>query len=131
MRKLIYFVAMSFIVFIVWVIYMADTDQVIIFFRLVQVIPYGDKIGHVLLFGLLTLAVIIVTRFNTITLRSSRLFIGTVIVSLFVVSEELSQHFISSRTLDVADLLADGIGIVTFTMLAQYMNKGQMAEKVT
>ena len=47
-----------------------------------------------------------------------RIPIGTLIVSVVVFIEELSQAFIPNRTLDISDLIADALGILLFTYIS-------------
>ncbi len=92
------------------------------FFDLVNWIPFGDKIGHFFLFGILTLVVNITLKFKEIKLWM-QLPLGSVIVSALVLLEELSQTFFPNRTLDISDLIADGLGIICFTILGQRLSK--------
>ncbi|MEN8135525.1 MAG: VanZ family protein [Thermodesulfobacteriota bacterium] len=101
---------------------MANMGQSSLFFDLVKAIPYGDKIGHVLLFGFLTLGINISTRFKCAELGHVRIYMGTALVSLFVLAEELSQSFVISRTFDVMDLIADAIGILIFTLISMRLS---------
>ena len=109
--------------FILWVIFMADTGQHIIFFELVAAIPYGDKFGHILLFGLLVLGANIATKFKSKKVYGIKLYIGTAAVTLFVIGEELSQYLMPTRTLDAMDLCADFIGIACFTLISIHIKK--------
>ncbi|TPH13598.1 trypsin [Litorilituus lipolyticus] len=115
--------ALCFFSFILWVIYQANTGQQTVFFQLVAAIPYGDKLGHFCLFGLLTLLVNFSLNFKTLRLGFTQLYLGSVLVSTFVIVEELSQFFIPNRTLDPLDLLADFVGILTFSLLSVYFQK--------
>lgn len=108
---------------------MADTGQSSIFFDLVKAIPYGDKVGHIFLFGFLTLGLNTATRFKTIGIRRLRIFAGTALVSLFVVAEELSQQFFSSRSFDLNDLFADAIGIIIFSLISLLLRPRVSAAK--
>ncbi len=94
---------------------LADTggDSAIIEF--VRATPYGDKVGHVFLFGLLTLVTNLALRFKTFDMLGVPLYFGTGLVITFVVLEEISQLFISVRTFDIRDLFADSLGILFFT----------------
>ena len=116
-QRRIQYLTVSFVLFILWVIYMANTGQPMIFFRLLRDVPFGDKMSHFLLFGLLTLGVNLSTGNKRVGSGRFRLPAGTLGVLIFVVLEELSQHFIASRTLDAVDLLADLLGIGMFTLL--------------
>ncbi|MCW3173311.1 VanZ family protein [Shewanella subflava] len=105
----------AFLGFIIWIIYLANTGASSVFFDLIKHIPYGDKVGHCLLFGTLTFLANLTLKFNTITLGRVSAYIGSCLVAVFVLVEEISQGFIPSRTLDGADLLADALGIALFS----------------
>lgn len=122
MHKLITIVSVTFLGFIIWVIYQANTGQHSIFFELVRSIPYGDKVGHFCLFGLLALGANFAVKLKSYSVLSCNLYIGSSVVFLFVLLEELSQYFIPSRTLDIADLLADALGILTFSLITKLIN---------
>ena len=121
--------AVAFFCFILWVIYLANTGQNSVFFQLVAGIPYGDKLGHFCLFGLLTLASNLAFRFKSFSLYSMEVFLGTILVFSFVVIEEFSQYFIPNRSFDLIDLSADFIGIAFFTVVTSYLNKMTLKSK--
>jgi len=108
--------AVSFFLFIIWIIYLANTGSKSVFFDLIGGMAYGDKLGHFVLFGLLTLGVNIALKFRRITTPLLSIYVGSLLVTAFAVGEEVSQGFISSRTLDLHDLVADIAGIATFTL---------------
>jgi hypothetical protein len=112
-----------FLGFIIWVIYLANTGGSSIFFDIVKHIPYGDKVGHCLLFGGLTYLANLTLQFKTIRLGSLPLYLGSCLVALFVLVEEISQGFIPHRTLDIADLAADGVGIMVFSYFTWLTHK--------
>lgn len=116
MYKLIAGIAAGFFAFIIWIIYLANTGGRNVLFDFVRSVPNGDKVGHFLLFGVLTLVVNLALKLRTLNLHYFRMYIGTILVSLFVVLEELSQVFIPSRTFELEDLTADAIGIMLFTL---------------
>ncbi|MGX9463280.1 VanZ family protein [Shewanella sp. A14] len=113
--RLIIVAACLFFSFIVWVIYLANTGAHSIFFDIIKHIPFGDKVGHMLLFGLLTYVVNLALLSRHFRIGRLPLYYGTVLVSIFVLSEEISQGFIPSRTLDIIDLVADAVGIILFS----------------
>jgi len=123
MHKLISIISVVFLMFITWIIYLANTAQNSIFFELVARIPYGDKLGHFCLFGLLTLGVNFAFKLKSYTLISFNIYVGSTVVFFFVLLEELSQYFIPSRTLDITDVLADIIGIITFSLVTKFISK--------
>ncbi|PKI16019.1 VanZ family protein [Colwellia sp. 12G3] len=131
LKTLIPLCAVVFFCFIVWVIYLANTGQSSVFFQFVARIPYGDKLGHFCLFGLLTLATNVAFKFKSFKLYSKELFLGTALVFIFVVIEECSQYFIPNRTFDLMDLSADFIGILFFNAVTSYLKKYTLNSKVT
>ncbi|MEI8621636.1 VanZ family protein [Pseudoalteromonas sp. B129b] len=123
MHKLISTISVVLLGFIVWIIYLANTAQHSIFFEFVASIPYGDKLGHFCLFGLLTLGANFAFKLKSFTLLSLKIYLGSSVVFVFVLVEELSQYFIPSRTLDATDLLADIVGIITFSLVTKFISK--------
>lgn len=118
LSRLAIFVGAGFFGFILWIIYLANTGGNSIFFDLIRHIPYGDKVGHMLLFGLLTYVANLALQSRHFSLGRIPLYYGAVLVSIFVLSEEISQGFIPSRTLDIVDLIADAVGITLFSYLS-------------
>jgi hypothetical protein len=123
MHKLISLLSVIFLGFITWIIYLANTAQNSIFFEFVASIPYGDKLGHFCLFGFLTLGGNFAFKLKSYKLLSFNVYIGSIVVLLLVLIEELSQYFIPSRTLDATDLLADIVGIITFSLITKVISK--------
>ena len=123
MHKLTITISSCFFLFIIWIIYLANTGQQSIFFDLVRLIPYGDKVGHFGLFGMLTLLANFASKFKVFKLGKVNVFWGTAAVFVFVTLEELSQHFMPTRTLDIYDYTADMIGILLFTWLSSTLAK--------
>lgn len=115
--------AISFFSFILWIIYLANTGQESIFFRLVASLPYGDKIGHFFLFGILTLIANFAFKLRKVKVLASELYLGAILVFLFAFFEELSQTFFANRTLDASDLLFDCFGIITFSIVTLCLSK--------
>lgn len=104
--------AVSFFMFILRIIYLANTAGSSIFFEFIRSVPHGDKLGHMGLFGSLTLAAVVGSKFRAFAYGKFKFYCGAILVALFVVGEELSQAFIPSRTFDFIDLAADFLGIV-------------------
>lgn len=123
MTNLTRLAALAFLLFIVWVIYMANAGHNSVFFDFVAAIPYGDKLGHVGLFGTLTFLTVLASKFTGWTLNNTRLYFAAIAVTLFVIGEEISQAFIPSRTFDVADLSADAVGILLAILVLRKLEK--------
>ncbi len=113
-------VAVAFTLFIGSVIWAANTGFQHPGGMLVRALPYGDKIGHVVLFGLLALLLNLATGCRSVRLwpTSARLLLGSLGVLTFAAVEELSQGFVATRSLDLTDFLADLVGIALATIAA-------------
>ena len=83
-----------------------------------EYIPYYDKIGHVVLYGIAAYLEERLVRHRRIRLLGKRLPLFVTLFSLFVVAEELVQYFSPHRNLDPGDLVMDAIGIAIGTALA-------------
>lgn len=121
MYKLITASALSFLAFLLWIIYLANTGRGSIFFDLVESIPYGDKAGHLGLFGFLTLVSILSLKFRTFRLGSYSVYLGAAFVFVFAVGEEITQVFVPYRTFDLVDVAADLLGILLAVALASFL----------
>ncbi|MCG9722324.1 VanZ family protein [Shewanella sp. Isolate7] len=107
--------------FLVWLIVSADAGRSNPLFELAHSIPYGDKLGHMILFGTLTLFANVGSHFRRVSLGKVRPYLGAVVVAIVVIIEECSQQYFPSRTFDGYDLLADGVGIMLFSLLSLYL----------
>ena len=120
----------GFAAFFFALIWLADTGHGQWLFNLVRLVPGGDKTGHFILFGLLSLLLNLVLR--TATIRCGRLTIlkGSLVVAGFAVAEEVSQLFFASRTFDLLDLSAGLVGIWLFGRFAARFLKHELAPLV-
>ena len=112
MNKLASIIAISFFVFTLWVIYLANTGSDSVLFSLIRSLPHGDKLGHLGVYGTLTILSIIALKFKTLTLGKSKIYHGTCLIFMFGLCEEFSQLFFATRTFDFLDMSANFIGIV-------------------
>ena len=122
-RGLSIIAALGFFGFILWVISLANRAQPSIFFDFVASFPLGDKVGHVGLFGTLTLLATVAFGFRALKVRKTRIYIGAILVWLFVTFEEVSQAFIPSRTMDMGDYIADLVGIGIASLFCAWLEK--------
>ena len=128
MKWLAYFYGL----FIVIIIVLADTRKLGFLYAFYD-FPFGDKIGHLFIFGLLSLVV----NLSVLSIKSlannpiymelsiKRVVIKTsFVLAVFVGLEEFSQRWFASRTADLVDLSASYVGIAVFAFLAlKIMNK--------
>jgi len=121
MYRFVFIIGVFFFIFLLRIIFLANTGGQSIFFQLVGGIPYGDKLGHFGLFSLLTFFLVFGSKFKTLLFGRFRIYYGTLMVLTFAFFEEFSQILISSRTFEPADLLADLLGILVATYFLKYL----------
>ena len=94
-----------------------------IFFQFANLIPYGDKVGHFFVYGIL--AMLFNLALNCRTFRFDRLSLqqGGCLVFIFTSIDELSQYFFPSRSLDYLDVIANILGILIFNALSKTIRK--------
>ncbi|MCC6985798.1 MAG: VanZ family protein [Anaerolineales bacterium] len=110
-RFLMKYAAIAFSIFILVVIILADRDAIPPFIRALYDFPYGDKLGHFILYGLLNffLTRAFLPRF-ALNRKLIALSVGLTL-ALIVAAEEFSQQFFSARTFDLVDLAARYVGV--------------------
>ena len=108
---------LSFFIFIGFIIYLADTADHNFAFRLIGHIPYGDKLMHGLLYGIMALLLNYGLKFKAYKFLGFNMQLGAIIVLVFATIEEISQYWIPSRTFDLGDLLADFVGVILFSLI--------------
>ncbi len=107
-----------FVLFIVLIIVLADLGQLGVL-GMINRMPYGDKAGHFILYGILTLLVDL-TLIRSLPNRDSKLIvvgIGLVLI-LIIGLEEYSQQFFPKRTYDLVDLTFSYLGVVSFSWIS-------------
>jgi len=76
----------------------------------VKIVPYGDKIAHFILFGLLGMLCVLQSfKFDPV-----HIWPGLVLTTGFAVVDELLQLFFPHRSFSLIDLFANLIGILIF-----------------
>lgn len=96
-------------------------------FEIVRRVPWGDKLAHLLLLGVMSLLLNVsleAARFRWGRLRPLK---GTAILLVLAILEEVSQLAFEHRTFSYADLAANVVGIVTFGWLAVLLLHHQRA----
>ncbi len=112
-------VTVLFTAFILTVIWLADTGRLQGVLQFVHAIPYGDKVGHFLLMGMLCFLAS-ETAVRVFPHKQPRRVVALVCLVLAVVFgvEEASQSLIRVRNASFFDLLADWAGIAAFGWLS-------------
>ncbi len=110
--------AALFTLFIILIIVLADMGRLGILYHINR-IPYADKAGHFILYGILIL-LIDLSLFRSFPLQSRRRVAVTsgLILALLIGLEECSQQYFADRTFSLMDLGASYIGLISFSWLA-------------
>ena len=110
--------AFFFTLFIILIIILADLGQ-LGFLKILNQIPFGDKIGHFVLYGILTLLLdLSLTRALPNPNRKLIILRIASILALLIGLEEYSQQFFAKRTFDLVDLTFSYLGVTFFSWLA-------------
>lgn len=121
------YAAVAFTLFIIFVVVLADRDAIPPAIRALYDFENGDKVGHLILFGLLNffLTSAALSALQNRTPNRVALSVG-LILSLFIAAEEFSQQFFSARTfdlIDLIDLIASNIGLILGGWIAYKLKK--------
>jgi VanZ family protein len=121
------YISALFFIFCVAVIVLADSGNLPRPIRAIYDFPNGDKLGHFILFGVLTFSITraFLSAFPSKPRVWATLLIG-LILALLIGLEEFSQKFFSTRSFSFIDLLASYAGIVTFAFLAFYWKRPRL-----
>ena len=110
--------AILFSLFILAIIVLADLGK-LGFLGFVYDIPYGDKAGHFILYGILTLLVDLALFQSVPNGPRKRIAIISGLVLAFLIGlEEFSQRYFATRTFSLVDLSASYLGVIFFSWVA-------------
>lgn len=93
------------------------------YFSFIRRIPYGDKLGHFFLMGMLSFVVNLALQTRKLVVWKFEFLLGSLLVGLIVTIEEFSQMFIGGRAFDWFDLVADFSGIIVFGEIARFARR--------
>ena len=99
-------------------ILIAVADRGALAIRWLAHLPAGDKLGHFVLFGLMSLLANAALGDARLRWRAFCARKGSMVVGAAVILEEVSQLWLSHRAFELADLAADCAGIWIFGLLA-------------
>jgi polysaccharide biosynthesis protein VpsQ len=110
--------------FALWLIFEKDMGVSNAIIDYVAAWPNGDKVGHFLLFGTVSFCAVIASDFKIINIsRYLVIYKASLFVAVIVIIEECSQIWLITRTFELADLLANILGILVFSSLAYAIGK--------
>jgi VanZ family protein len=103
---------------LVVILALADTEHLGIL-RIGYIVPFGDKVAHFVLFGLVCLIVNLAVFEARPRIDTGKLALRTtLLLAVPVALEEFSQRWIRSRNPSLFDLAASYLGMVLFAWLA-------------
>ncbi len=111
--------AILFILFILLVIVLADAGVLRHYVGFVYAVPWGDKAGHFILYGILALLINLALFHSAPQKSPIRLAVRCgLIIALLIGLEEFSQKFDAYRTFDFIDLTVSYLGVIVFSWVA-------------
>ncbi len=117
--------ALSFLTFIFWIIIQADLGHSIGFSKFVRHLPFGDKLGHFFLYGILAFLVNLALKNRKVAVFGHQILLGGLLVLIFAILEEFTQMALSTRDFELWDMFCDLAGIALFSWLALWVSKRQ------
>jgi VanZ family protein len=116
--------ALLFGLFIVGIVILANMGRLGIL-GFVNRVPYGDKAGHFILYGILTLLIDLSYLRPHPESNPILIVVRTALILAFVIGlEEYSQQFFPKRTPDWLDLTFSYLGVGFFSWLALHNRRG-------
>ncbi len=111
--------AILFTLFILLVIVLADAGVLNHYIGFIYEIPFADKLGHFILYGILTLLVdLALFRARPDQSRLRTAITCGLVLALLIGLEEFSQKDFPSRTFDLVDLTFSYLGVAFFSWVA-------------
>ena len=103
--------AVAFSIFIIVVIILADMGTLPGLIRGLYDFPNGDKLGHFILYGILSLLLNLAFTLHPSRNLPRTIWTVSLVLALLIGLEEWSQSMFDSRTMDIVDLLASYAGV--------------------
>lgn len=115
--------ALAFIAFMIIIITIADRGEGNLWWNFINDIPYGDKVGHIGLIGMLSLLCNLAVSPRQYANLPRFITFTTLVLLVLLSLEELAQAFLPTRTCDFFDWLADLAGLALGQMGAIGLTK--------
>lgn len=119
MKNGLFVITVLFACLIFALVIAANTNHLPSFLYRIQRFPYGDKVGHFVLFGILSFLLSRSALYLFPNRNPSRLLLAiNLLLSLLIGLEEWSQSLFPTRTMSGEDLVASYLGVIVFGVLA-------------
>jgi VanZ family protein len=99
------------------IVFLADRGELPEFVHRLYHFPFGDKIGHFVLIGLLAFGLNLVFSSRSIYGFPLPLFVGSILAIILATVEEISQNYFASRSFSLLDLGCSYLGILAADFL--------------
>ena len=120
-----------FAIFIIAIVILADSGHLGLLGAVYR-FPYGDKVGHFVLFGILNFLVTVTRLYSLpperVDASDEAISTGS-ILGILVALEEFSQRWFHSRSANVFDLLASLAGMLIGGWLAVKIKRAKDSER--
>lgn len=116
-------ITVLFISALTWFLYLANAGVDHLVFAIMRQIPYGDKVCHICVYGLLALLINLSLRCRKVHLWKTQIYLGSILTLCLVGIEEASQQYLPTRSQDWWDYLASCIGILGSAAMTSYLAK--------
>ena len=119
MKYWLFVITVLFALLIFALVIAANTNHLPSSLVRIQHFPYGDKVGHFTLFGILSFLLSRSALYLFPSRNPSRLLLTiNLLLSLLIGLEEWSQSLFPTRTMSGKDLVASYLGVILFGFLA-------------
>ncbi len=119
MKKSLFIITLLFSLFILGIVISANAGQFPELLKPLYDFPSGDKVGHFILFGILSFLLNKSALARLPNQNPGRIVLTvSLLLSVLIGLEEWSQSLFSSRTMSLTDLLASYAGVIGFALLA-------------
>lgn len=115
--------ACAFIILFIAIIVIADRGEGSRWWAFIDRILYGDKVGHLVLVGTLSLLCNLAVPTRPYAWLPRFITLTTLVLLVLLSLEELAQAFIPTRTCDIFDWLADLAGLALGQMAATGLDR--------
>lgn len=107
--------------FLLIVLILADSGKSVYLFTILAHVPFGDKLGHFILIGMMSFLLTLATDTKVVTIRGISLWKGPFWLAVVITFEEFSQIWLDNRGFSLLDLAFDFLGILVFAKTASWL----------
>ena len=101
----------------------ANTGNGTYLLQIMNAVPFGDKLLHIVLIGSLTAGLNLSLNFRFSKILKWEILTGTIVMAVLISLEEVSQGFIPYRNFEVMDLVSNYIGIFVLGSIPYIIHK--------